>query len=121
MMVIFTTSYALAFFIDALIVGISFQALKKLFRWSFSSSRSFLILYIVFAFLELYQWPMFHTLDITFTVHNQEMARALGFKPDMPLSDLFQLGIFEFFTWSVQALLAQYLGRRIVGRASKTE
>ena len=120
-MVIFILSFALAYFIDALIVGIAFQALKRHFQWKISASQGFLALYIVFAFLELYQWPMFNSLDITFTVHNQEMARAFDFKPGMPLSDLFQLGVFEFFTWSVQAVLAIFLGERIFRKKLETD
>jgi hypothetical protein len=120
-MLIFIISFVLAYFIDALIVGIAFQSLKRHFQWKISPSQSFLLLFIVFAFFELYQWPMFNSLDITFTVHNQEMARAFGFKPGMPLSDLFQLGVFEIFMWSVQALLASFLGERIIGKRSETE
>jgi hypothetical protein len=107
--------------IDALLVGIAFHALKNKFQWKITPRMSFVVLFLVFAFLENYGWPMIHVLDITFTVRNSDIAEVFNLSPNEPVANLFGLGSFEFVTWALQAFLAGYLGERLLrGRTADT-
>jgi hypothetical protein len=64
--------------------------------------------------MEYYLWPMMFILDVTYTVRNEAIAKAFNFLPNEPFVDLFDIGLFEFFSCSIQALLAGYVGEKIL-------
>ena len=104
----------MAYAIDVFLVGIVFHFLKNKYGWKFTPKQDFLILFIVFLLLENYLWPAFYILDVTYTVHNEAVAKFFEFGPNEPLSELFGLGMFEFITWCVQALIANFIGLKII-------
>ena len=57
---------------------------------------------------------MFWALDITYTVNNEAAAKFLELKPNEKLADLFDIGLFEFFCWIIQALIAGYIGEKLL-------
>ena len=102
--------------IDIVLVGISFYSFKARFHWNISSRMCLVILFFIFAFLENCIWPMFNVLDITYTVGNAKIAEVFDFRPNEHLTDLFSFGLFEFVTWLIQALLAAYVGEKLITR-----
>lgn len=77
---------------------------------------SFLILFIAFGFLEYYLLPMAVVLDVTFTVHNSEIASLLDLKANEPFAGLFDFGSFEIILMVVQAFVASLLGEKLFTR-----
>ena len=112
--VIFIVSIFLAYAIDTILVGIAFQALSNRFGWRISYRKSLGSLFLVFAFIDCYLWPAFIIADVTYTVRNEALARFLNLGPDEALIDLFEPGTFEFFVWSIETLIARYLGEKII-------
>jgi hypothetical protein len=112
-LIIFIVSLILIYCVDILLVGLAFHSVERHFRWTLSSRKRFIILFFVFGLLEIYLLPMLIALDITYTVGNEAIARAFEFKPNERALDLFGFGWFEFITWSVQALLAGWVGEKM--------
>jgi hypothetical protein len=98
------------------LVGIAYYSLATHFQWKISGQRNFLILFLIFAFLDNYPLPMFLALDATITVRNPDIAQWLDLRPDQPLIELFGFGWFEFITYSIQTLFATYFGNKIFGQ-----
>ena len=115
-MIIFILSLIFAYIIDALFVGIAYHSLAAHFRWKISGQKNFLILFLIFAFLDIYPLPMLYTIDATITVRNPEIAQGFDLRPDQPIIELFGFGLFEFLTYSIQALFATYIGNKIFGQ-----
>jgi len=112
--ILFITSIILDYAIDAFLVGSVFHFMKNKFGWKFTPKKDFLILFIVFLLLDNYLWPAFYILDVTYTIHNAAVAKFFEFSPNEPLSELFGFGMFEFIIWSVQALIANYIGLKMI-------
>jgi len=104
----------LVYGIDIFLVGIVFYFFKAKYGWSFSLRFDFLILLIIFIFLENYLWPSFFILNVTYTIHNETIANFLGLKPNESLTESFGFGVFELIVWSIQAFLANIIGSKIV-------
>ncbi len=117
-MIVFVVNGILMYLIDALVVGIAFFGLKSRYQWSFSPGLCFVILVLIFSFLGNYLWPMVYVLDVTYTVGNEEVAQLFDFQPNEPFIDLYGLGLAEFITWGVQALVALFIGRKVIGDGS---
>ncbi len=107
-------SIVLSYTVDTILIGISFQALKMRFKWNFSNRANLCILILIFLFMDVYILPMFLALDITYTVNNQAIAKFLDFKPNEQIIDLFDIGLFELFCFSIQALVASYIGEKLL-------
>ena len=84
-MVVFIVTMVLGFVIDSFLVGITFYAIKNRFKWNISYRTGFIILFLVFVFLDNYWLPMVHVLDLTYTVGNQEIAKFFDLAPMSPL------------------------------------
>ena len=115
-MIIFIITMVLFVLIDSFLVGITFYALKNRFQWNISYRTAFIILFLVFVFLDNYWFPMMHVLDLTYTVGNQEIANFFDLAPNEPVEDLFGFGIIEFVIWSIEALIATYIGEKVFSR-----
>lgn len=109
-MVIFILSILLVYAVDIFMVGITFQAIVNKYQWKISPKKSFIILFFVFAVYENYLWPIVYSADVTITVRNEAIASLLEIPPDYPFINFFELGLFEFFTWAIQAALAGLIG-----------
>lgn len=115
-MIIFILSIVFSYLIDAILVGIAYYSLAKHFQWKISGQKNFLILFLIFTFLDIYPLPMLFALDATITVRNPEIAQSFDLRPDLPIIELFGFGLFEFITYSIQALIATYVGNKIFGQ-----
>ena len=109
----FIITLALVCLIYSVLVGIAFYALKMRFNWAISPKQCFVILVILFALLENVELPMFMFLDITFTIGNEEVARMLEIMPDEPVINLYGLSLLNLVVWSIQALIAGYVGDKL--------
>jgi len=118
-LIIFILSFVFAYLIDALFVGITYYSLATHFGWKISGQKNFLILFLIFAFLDIYPLPMLFSLDATITVRNPEIAQWFDLSPDLPIIELFGFGLFEFITYSIQTLIATYFGNKIFGKKLK--
>lgn len=111
-MIVFILTIAIIYLIETILVGVAFYALKVRFKWAISPKLCFVILVILFALLENAFLPMSYVLDVTFTIGNEEIAKAFEFMPDEPLINLFEFGLFEWVMWGIRALLAGYIGNK---------
>ena len=106
-------SLILDYSINGILVGIAYYSLKAHFQWKFSGQKNFLILLLIFAFLDNFLVPMFSVLDATITIRNPEILQWIDLKPDEPLIGLLGFGWFEFIIYCIQTLLATYVGDKI--------
>ena len=119
-MTIFILGGLLVYAIDILLVGISFQAICNKYEWNFSFVKSFTLLFIIFAVLESYLWPFVYSLDATITIGNKSVVSLLEIPADYPLIDFIDLGLFELFLFSFEAVIANFVGNKIL-KTSKTK
>ena len=115
-MIIFIITMVLFVLIDSFLVGITFYALKNRFQWNISYRTAFIILFLVFVFLDNYWFPMMHVLDLTYTVGNQEIAKFFDLAPNEPVENLFGFGLVDFVIWAIEALIATYIGEKVFSR-----
>jgi hypothetical protein len=108
-MILFFIFVAIIYFVDIILVGASFAAIKKAFNLNISVVKSILILIVVFGVLDNLFTPFFDYLDLTFTIHNQEIANFFGLKENTPASMFFSIGYFDFFIWLVESLIALFV------------
>lgn len=113
-MLIFILSFLLVYAVDIFMVGITFQAIVNKYQWEITPKKTFIILFLIFAFLENYLWPLVYSLDLTITVRNEAIASFLEIPPDYPFTNFFEFGLFEFFTWVIQAALAGLIGQKVL-------
>ena len=116
---IFIFSLILDYSITAVLVGIAYYSIYTHFHWEFSGQKNFLILFLIFAFLDNFLLPMFFVLDATITVKNSDIAKMLNLQPDEPIEELIGFGWFEFIIYSLQTLLATIIGYKIFYKKSE--
>ena len=112
-MIVFILTIALIYLIETILVGVAFYALKVRFKWAISPKLCFAMLVILFALLENAMLPMMYVLDVTFTIGNEEIAKAFEVMPDEPVINLFEFGLFAWIMWGVRALIAGYIGNKL--------
>ena len=112
-MIVFILTIAIIYLIDTILVGTAFYALKVRFKWAISPKLCFAILVILFALLQNAMLPMMYVLDVTFSIGNEEIAKAIEVMPDEPVINLFEFGLFELIMWGIQALMAGYIGNKL--------
>jgi hypothetical protein len=100
--------------VDIFLVGVTFQAIVNKYEWNLSPKKSFIILFFIIAVLENYLAPLVYSLDATVTIRNELIASFFEIPADYQLIDLFDLGLFEFFAWAIQAALAGLVGAKIL-------
>ena len=108
-MVKFILFFIVAYSIDIILVGFAFSAVKKAFRLNISLVFSFLILMILFAVIDNMMIPLVNILDITFTIHNKEIADFLELKENIPASVLYSIDYSDFIIWFVESFLALFV------------
>lgn len=118
-MVIFILSFILDYSIAAVLVGVTYYSITTRFQWKFSGQKNFLLLLLIFAILDNFLWPMFFVLDATITVRNPDIVKTFNLQPDQPIESLIGFGWFEFIIYSLQTLLANYVGYKIFVSKSK--
>lgn len=109
-MVFFILSVLFIYAVDIFMVGMTFQAIANKYQWNISPKKSFIILFFVFAFYENCLWPIVYSIDATITIRNEAIASLFEIPPDYPFINFFGLGLYEFFTWAIQAALAGLIG-----------
>lgn len=111
---LFFITYLIADYIFmAILVGIAFFALFGNKLKSPYNPKSLYILVGIFAFLDLYDWPAIFVAQITFTVHNQQIAKFLELKENMDVGELFAPGFFDIVIYFLQAVVGYYVGIRV--------
>ena len=90
----------------ATLVGLSFYAVKTKLNWRLSNKLTFIILFVIFFFLDIYMLPAISSLDATITVGNEFIAKLFDIKPDTPLNTICMLGWFNIFVYAVQVFIA---------------
>jgi len=115
-MFILISTIIFIYLIDTFLVGVSFFSLKDRFQWHISKRLSLIILFVLFAFLEIYILPMVIVLDLTYTVGNTDIAKFFDLKPNEHFSELFGFGLCEIIVWAVQSLLAGVIGEMIIAK-----
>ncbi len=118
-MIIFILSIILLYVTDILLIGIAFAALKDKYNWNLSPKKYFFLLFAIFALYDSLIIPMFLVLDATLTVRNEAIVQAFDLDPNFPLVELFDLGMYEFITWLIQAFLAGLIGDKLLNKKLK--
>ncbi|MFQ5803737.1 MAG: hypothetical protein ACE5JQ_12645 [Candidatus Methylomirabilales bacterium] len=113
-MVLFLGTFALAYLIDAVLVGIAWFAVCRRFGRSPAPLTTVWALLAIFAALDLYWWPAILALDMTFTIGNESIARFLEFPPNSPADALLDVDFFDLFLWFIQVGIALWIGRLVV-------
>jgi len=93
------------------LIGIAYYSVKRHFGWNFTPKKDLIILVIIFAIFDNFDWPMLFYLDVTITIGNKEIADFLDLPPGSPIASIFDPGWFDFFMYLVQAVLASALIR----------
>jgi hypothetical protein len=114
MIYIVVISIILFYVVDTFLIGVTYHALKIRFRWNISAKKSFLILFIAFAILDNYILPFLFALDLRFTIGNETIAKFIDTHGTIHALELFDPGIFDFFVYISQALLAGIIGPKIL-------
>jgi hypothetical protein len=85
------------------LIGITYHAVKKHFGWHFNPKKDLIILIILFAIIDNFDWPMLFYMDATITIGNDKIASFLDIKPGTPIESLFDPEWFDLFIYLVQA------------------
>jgi hypothetical protein len=59
---------------------------------------------------------MLLVLDATITIRNEAIIKAFDITPTFPLVELFDLNLFDFVVWCLQAFLAGLIGERLIAK-----
>ena len=118
-MIILILNMILVFVVDTLLVGIAFISLREKFNWKLSSKTCFFVLILIFALYDSYMTPMFLLLDATITIRNEAIIKAFDISPTFPLVELFDLNLFDFVVWCLQAFFAGLIGERLIAKKQK--
>ena len=108
-MIKFFILLVLLYSIDIILVGLSFSAIKKAFKINISSIYSLIILIIIFAVINNDINPIISMLNLTFTVHNKEIAEFFKLKPNESTSALLSIGYSDFIIWFVESIIALFV------------
>jgi hypothetical protein len=114
MVYIVVISIILFYVVDTFLIGVTYHALRKRFRWNISAKKSFFILFIAFAIFDNYILPFLFALDVRFTIGNETIAKFFDTNGTIHALELFDPGIFEFFEYCSQAFLAGIIGPKIL-------
>ncbi|MDW7710888.1 MAG: hypothetical protein SCH98_10465 [Deferrisomatales bacterium] len=107
--------------LDAVLVGTTAYALARRFGRLPSRRRALVFLVPVFAALDCFYLPALWSLDVSFTVHNQAAAAALGLAPDQSAVDVSIPGLWSALVWGLQALLGTAAGDSLLGGNAATD
>jgi len=113
-LVIFILSILLIYAVDIFFVGVTFQAIANKYQWEITPKKTIIILFFIFAIIDNYLLPLVILADVTITIRNDAIASLLEIPPDYPIINLFEFGLFEIFSWAIQAALAGLLGQKIL-------
>ena len=120
-LIVLVATAVLAYSIDAILFGITFEALQLHYNWSISSLRKLLAFILGFAIFDNLLWPMAYILDVSFTIGNNSVAEMLDFRPNQSFVEFFGFSKFTFVIWLSQALLAKYVGEKLIRGNSRRE
>ena len=112
-LLIFIAISAFDYFLMAILVGISFFALFGHRIKTPFSRNTFIILIIIFAFLDLYGLPAIFSLDAIISIRNEKIAKLLNVNGPIGMGEFFSPGWFDYFRWVIQALIGHYAGSRV--------
>ena len=116
-MIKFIVYLLLVYLIDIILVGVLFAAIKKAFKIKLTPVLSLLMLMIEFAAFDNYMNPLVNLLDVTFTIHNQEITNFFNLKANEPISNFLAIDYFDFIVWFSESLIALFIiDKRITRR-----
>ena len=119
-MATFITTLTADYILEAALVGIAFFAVAGRYSAVANSKAALLLLTCIFALLSAYYLPALHALDASVKVGNAEIAEMLDLPGEFTqLKDLLTIGWFDVLVWLMQATIAYYVGRYVLGRAMK--
>lgn len=106
----------ISYVISSCVVGISYFTLFGN-RIGLSYNRiAFVILLAVFAVLDLYWVPAIVPLDITFSIGNDEIAKAFDADSAIRLNDILSFGWFDVLVWLIQTTIGYFVGMKVYSR-----
>ena len=112
-LILFLVTTAVAYLVDAVLVGALLYVLRSRFSLRFSKISGPLVLLAIFAFLDLYWMPAAAALDVRFRILNQAVADLLGLSGEIPVVELFGIGWFDLFVWAMQVLVAIWVADKL--------
>jgi hypothetical protein len=114
-MILFIATIIINYLLTAIVVGITFFALfgHRIPMPPFKQKKSLLVLFCIFAFLDIYWIPAILSLDATITIGNKQIANSLGLKGEVSLGEMFGIGWFDVIAWIIQSIIAHFVGIRV--------
>lgn len=109
--VLTSSTVALAYVLDAVLVGALLAALRLRSGAAASGRRLFLGLLLTFAALDLYWVPAVLALDVTVKIGDPDAIAVFG--AGFSGRDLMRLGWFEIVVWVGQGLVAVAVAGRL--------
>ncbi len=101
---------------SSVLVGISFFAVFGN-RIDVRYNRiAFLVLFAIFALIDVYWVPSVSALDMTVTIGNPKIATALGLESPFRVNDILTFGWFDVAVWLVQTAIGYFVGMKIYSR-----
>ena len=98
----------------AIIAGLAFFSIFKHKLQNRLSWQRICVFTAFFAVWELLWVPALMSTDITFSIGNPEIAEVLGIKDPISLTEQLIPGGFDLAVWFIQAVVADYTGRRLL-------
>ncbi len=106
--------------LSIILAGVSFAALKKVFGFKPSPVYSLIILLILFCLLDVLLNPFVYLLDITFTVHNPDVAKFLELKENESLSQIAYFDFFDIILCFIKSCLAYFIVDKRISKKLNT-
>lgn len=70
------------------------------------------VLFVLFILLDVYPFPALAVLDATLHVGNASLASLFEVDRELPLTDFFELGLFDALVWAAQVAVAAWVAER---------
>jgi hypothetical protein len=115
-MIVLGATVFLDWVLNAFLVGIAYFAILGPRIQEPPRKKDFFLLFVMFAFLGVYELPAILSLDAAITVRNPEIVRFFELEPNAPLIELYSIDLFDVFVWLAQSAVAIFVGGKVHGR-----
>jgi len=109
----------LAYATDAVLVGMGLALYRTRTGRGRLGFATVGVLFLLFILLDLYPFPALAALDATLHVGNPALASLFAVDQYLPLTDFFEIGLFDTLVWAGQVVLAAWVAARFSAPPSR--
>jgi hypothetical protein len=106
----------ITYIVTSLAVGISYFALFGQRIGVQYNRKALFVLFLIFAVLDSYWVLALTSLDVSFSLGNQEAARSFGLASPIRLNEIIGIGWFDVILWIIQTALGYFAGMKVYDR-----